>query len=207
MEREQKRKARVELVSTVLLSLATLLTAWSAYQATRWSGEQSIAFAEASSARIESAKASERAGTLEGFDVALLTSFVEALFDEKPELANELETRYFREDFKPAFEEWLNGLEDEDAPATPFDADSYELQEMVESERLAARSDVLLEEAREANQTGDNYIFATIFFAAVLFFAGIATKFDFARGQQAMLALAGLMVLAGILRIATLPVI
>ena len=43
----------IELFATVLLALATVVAAWSAYQATRWGGEQTVAFSEATAARAE----------------------------------------------------------------------------------------------------------------------------------------------------------
>ena len=39
------------------------------------------------------------------------------------------------------------------------------------------RSPKAAEVAVDANQTGDNYVLATVLFASVLFFAGISTKF------------------------------
>jgi hypothetical protein len=44
---EQPRDRWVELIAAVLLSMATVLTAWSGYQATRWSGVQATAFSRA----------------------------------------------------------------------------------------------------------------------------------------------------------------
>ena len=41
-------------LATVLLALATVATAWSGYQASRWNGEQAKAFSRANAARIES---------------------------------------------------------------------------------------------------------------------------------------------------------
>src|SRR3954469_2479788 len=43
----------LELGAVVLLSLTTLATAWSGYQAARWSGEQSQHYARASAMRIK----------------------------------------------------------------------------------------------------------------------------------------------------------
>jgi hypothetical protein len=45
------RERTLELLATVLLSLATLGIAWSGYQAARWSGIQSRHYAEANTAR------------------------------------------------------------------------------------------------------------------------------------------------------------
>src|SRR4051812_49955090 len=44
---------RYELAAVLLLSLTTLATAWSGYQAARWSGEQSSLYARASALRVQ----------------------------------------------------------------------------------------------------------------------------------------------------------
>ena len=54
----------LELLAILLLSLTTLATAWSGYQAARWSGEQSQNFARASTMRIRSQAQSTLAGQL-----------------------------------------------------------------------------------------------------------------------------------------------
>ena len=41
-----------ELVSTVLLALATVATAWSAYQSRQWTGVQSEGYSKATATRI-----------------------------------------------------------------------------------------------------------------------------------------------------------
>lgn len=49
----RRRHERQELVAVVLLSITTVLTAWSGFQSSKWSGAMSIAFSQASSARIQ----------------------------------------------------------------------------------------------------------------------------------------------------------
>ena len=57
----------------------------------------------------------------------------------------------------------------------------------------------------DANDTGDNYVLATIFFAAVLFFAGIATKFTSDRIVALTLGAGTVVFLGGLARLMTLP--
>jgi hypothetical protein len=47
----RRRKRRLEIAATVLLSPATVLTAWSAFWSTKWSGVQAIRFSQASASR------------------------------------------------------------------------------------------------------------------------------------------------------------
>ncbi len=66
----------VELVATLLLALATVATAWSGYQSTRWNGEQAKAGARASALRIESAKLAGVANAQTVADVSVFTNWV-----------------------------------------------------------------------------------------------------------------------------------
>ena len=43
---------RLELISTVLLALATVATAWAAYQSRQWTGVQSQGYSKATANRI-----------------------------------------------------------------------------------------------------------------------------------------------------------
>ena len=47
---------RLELIATITLAVATILTAWSAFQAGKWGGTQSINFSEAGAARTTAAR-------------------------------------------------------------------------------------------------------------------------------------------------------
>ena len=58
--------------------VATVATAWSGYQSTRWNGEQAKAAGRANALRIESAKAAGLANTQTEVDVATFTQWVNA---------------------------------------------------------------------------------------------------------------------------------
>ena len=73
----------MELVATVLLAVATVATAWSGYQSTRWNGEQAKAGARANALRIESAKAAGLANSQTEIDVATFTQWVNAYAQEQ----------------------------------------------------------------------------------------------------------------------------
>lgn len=53
------------------LALAAVATAWSSYQASRWTGEQAKTFSAANAARIESTKDADLANSQTQVDIAL----------------------------------------------------------------------------------------------------------------------------------------
>ena len=200
-------RERLELWATVLLGVATLLTAWSAFQANKWGGVMSIRFSEANAARTESAQASATANAQRTVDVAIFASYVEAVAEERVEQERFVRER-FRDEFRPAFEAWAETRPrvNPDAPPSPFAMAEYRLAAEQETQELAALADRRGQQARDANQRGDDYVLLTVLFASVLFFSGISTKLTSPRLQTVMLSFATVFLLAGVVIELTFPI-
>jgi hypothetical protein len=198
---------RLELVAAVLLALATVATAWSGYQSTRWNGEQSKAAARANALRIESAKAAGLANTQTEVDVATFTQWINAYAQRQTKLTNFYFAR-FRKEFRPAVEAWVatRPLKNPKAPLTPFAMPQYRLAARAETERLDAEAEVSAAEARRDIQRASNFVLGVVLFASALFFAGISTKLASPRIRVAMLALGCAVFLLTAIWIATSPV-
>ena len=170
---------RVELVATVLLAVATVATAWSGYQSTRWNGEQAKAGARANALRIESAKFAGLANTQTIVDVSVFTDWVNAYAEDKTELANFYFTR-FRKEFKPAVNAWIATRPTERTRTLhrhPSPCRSTSSRRARESERLSAEAEVFAAEVRRDIQRASNYVLlGVVLFASSLFFAGMSTK-------------------------------
>jgi hypothetical protein len=91
-------------------------------------------------------------------------------------------------------------LRNPDAPGSPFEMSEYRIAELDEAEEKTVQAEKAFQKAKNANQTGDNYILLTVMFASVLFFAGVGSKFGSPSLRIAMLSLGGLVfVIAGII--------
>ena len=198
---------RLEVVATILLSLATLATAWSGYQASRWNGEQAKAFSRANAARIESTKAANLAAAQTQVDVATFTQWVNAYALEQTELADFYFAR-FREEFKPAVDAWVatRPRRNPDAPLTPFAMPEYRLAARAESARLEADAERWAATARENVQRATNYVLGVVLFGSVLFFAGISTKLGTPLLRRVLLGLGFAIFLVTVIWLATFPV-
>jgi len=207
MEEQSPLRTRLELWSAALLAAATVATAYSAYESTRWSGVQATSFTEASSARTESSKQTTAGFSLVGIDVDLFVEYAVAFSQGDQRLQRAIETRFFRDEFLPAFRAWLKQrpLQNPNADKNPFETEQYRVSDLEEADRLEQRADAKFEQGKEANQNSDDYVLATIFFATVLFFAGIASKFHADRVMAFLLAFGSLAFLGGLTRLATLP--
>jgi hypothetical protein len=196
-----------ETLAAVLLAVAAVLTAWSSYQASRWTGEQAKAFSAANAARVESTRASALANAQTEVDIATFMEWVDAHLVGKDEVAAFYEQR-FRDEFKPAFEAWLavDPFDDPDAPSTPFAMAEYRLAATAEAEELEATAETLAADARENVQRATNYVLGVVLSAVVLFFAGISTKLTDPRLRRAILGLGVVVLVLAVSWIATFPV-
>ncbi len=179
-----------EILSAVLLAAVAIGTAWSGFQSAQWGGVQSIKFSRASSLRVESSRASTLGGQLVTIDVILFEGWVDAYVAENEDLLNFYEGR-FRDEFNPAFEAWVatDPVNNPDAPSQPFLMEEYQVASMQEAEQLEEEASALFAEGELANQTSDDYAFSTVLLATVLFFAGIATRFDWQPIRWVLLAI------------------
>jgi hypothetical protein len=195
------------VVSTVLLALATVATAWAGYQASRWHGEQAQAQTRATAARLESTRASGLANREVEIDVAVFIQWVDAHAQGETELKDFYEER-FPDRFKPAFDAWIATMpfENAAAPATPFAMPEYRLAAVDRAERLEADAVAASEEAREDIERADRYVLCVVLFAASLFFAGISTRLRTRTAEAAILALGCMLFLVTLAWLATFPV-
>jgi hypothetical protein len=205
-DRPPVRHDRLELASAVVLALATVLAAWSAYQATRWGGEQSKASGQAAAKRVEAAQDTSLFAAEAIVDTQLFIAWLEVQrTPDGQEMAAFFEER-FREEFKPAFEAWLaqvpaGGI----PPGTPFEMDAYESATADVVMGLISDAEALTEEARRSNQLADNFVLITVIMATVLFFAGVVGHFKDRRLGRVLLGFAVLLLTGGIAFMLSMP--
>jgi hypothetical protein len=205
-ERVSGRERWFELAAVLLLSLATVGIAWSGYQAARWSGLQARSYAQASTARALANRASTLGGQERIQDLLNFNRWLEVSNDGNTVLTD-LYRRRFRPEFVPAFEAWLaqDPLHNTKAIATPLLMPQYKLANFERADRLERTGDRRFEQGKEATEHADAYIFATVFFATVLFFAGISMRFAWAPMRLAVLALGFLSFAYAAIRLLSLP--
>jgi hypothetical protein len=195
----------IELVAAFILAFATIMAAWSAYQSTRWSGNQANSTATAGALRAEANRASSIFAAQVGVDVQLWTLWLEqAAVQNLP--GQDFVAERMREEMQPAFEEWLALVpEGEAPPGTPFELDSYAPAMEEEAKRLLLEAEEKSAQARVANQTGDNFVLMAVIMASVLFFAGVGTKFKGRAVRLLMITIAMVMFVGGLIVILSLP--
>lgn len=189
---ERKRHDWREFAAVLLLSVTAIVTAWAGFQSSKWRGEMSISFSEASSARIEAARQDGTANRKLTVQVTLFTQWLDAYQGGDQELSTFLQTR-FPEPLRTAFPVWLASepLKNPDAAPTPFDQPDFVVAEQTAAQDADARADAKFDEALVYNDRGDEYTVLTVGLATVLFFAAMSGRMHQRRTQWVLLALAG----------------
>ena len=200
------RERWLEIAAALLLSFATLGIAWSGYQAAKWSGLQARRYTQASTARSLANQAATLAAQDRTQDLLNFNRWLEVYTNGDTELADLYERR-FREEFRPAFETWLAGdpLHNQDAIPSPLKEKNYVLADMKKADELERVGDARFEQGKEATEHADDYVFVTVFFAVVLFFAGISLRFAWFPMRVLILSLGTVLLVWGGVRLLGLP--
>jgi hypothetical protein len=198
---------RIELVSTVLLALAALGTAWATYQAAHWRSDQALAGNRSTAARVEANRSAGEANRQIQVDVETFTQWVDAYAAGDKRLSS-FYFRRFRDEFKPAVNAWVatRPLQNRRAPLTPFAMPEYTSAALAEADRLDRRADAEASVAQENVQRADRYTLCVVLFASALFFAGISTRLRSERYRAIVLGIGCLLFLVGAAWILTFPV-
>ena len=200
--REALQGDRQELLSVLVLSIVAVLTAWCGFESSKWGGEMSIAFSQASSARIQATNADGEARNARGYDLTIYAAYVEAVADGKTELASYIQER-FTPHFAVAFEAWDEGGRVEGGP---FANEAYVPPGTELAAELSARADEKFDEALDNNARGDRYSLLTVLFALVLFLTAMSQRTMAGWASRSLLTLAIIGAIVGIGVMLTFPV-
>jgi hypothetical protein len=179
-----------EPVALVLLSLATVGTAWCSFQAAAWAGV---------SQRLMnlSAASSRRAVTdeLQSYHMALLDVLLFSQHINARASSNEALSRFyadrFRGEARTAFDAWMatRPFENPNSPAHPFVTNLYRPRLLAEAQVAEDEGQRLWQQAGEVGGTSRSYVLITVLLASALFCGGTAAKFEKLWIRRVVLAL------------------
>jgi hypothetical protein len=205
-ERAASMRMVFENTALVLLSLATVGTAWCSFQAAVW-GSVSQRSMNLSAAASRRAAANElRSGQRTLVDVMLFSQYINARSASNETLARFYSDR-FRDEAKTAFQAWMttHPFENPDSPPHPFVPEFYKPRLLAEARVEESESLRLWQMAGEAGVTGRAYVLITVLLASALFCGGLASKFEKPRIRQAIVVLGlGVFIFAAV-RLLSLP--
>lgn len=208
LTRQQRIDRWFQVITAIMLGVVALATAWSGYQATRWAGEQSTLYAEASTLRVESTRASTLAGQYKLYDSISVNNWLNAYIQGNRKLATIFQRR-FRPELQVAFAAWLalNPFTNPNAPPGPLFMPQYKVSQDELANRLDVQASETFDKGQAAKEQGDAYVLNTVFLATVLFLTAIAENFQWNWIRATILAIGLVMLLFGIYHLIIYPVI
>ncbi|OOP56356.1 MAG: hypothetical protein AYP45_09915 [Candidatus Brocadia carolinensis] len=206
-DEKERLKHFIELATTIILALATIASAWCAYQATRWGGIQTFRLSTVNALGRKSSEDTIRAGQMRTMDAILFVEYLKGKQRHKDSLADFFFDR-FRPELKQAIAAWLatKPFQNDQAPPHPFVMEEYRLEPEQEAKRLSEEAAQKFEEAKQANENSDKYIMLTVLFASVLFFGGVSTQFENSSYRIAMLAIGAFVLSVALVLLVSYPV-
>lgn len=210
IEGNNTTQGTLAIAAAVLLGMAAVLTAWSAYRASLTSdlvlknySEQQAATALANDAYIRSGQERQQE----------LTLFVDAAVEANKEdgsavVFNYLTQGIMSKELYAAFKWWQEEPE-KTTPPTPFVPENPEFENLPSEVLLAEgqandeKAEVSRVAAEKADADSDRFDLANVFFAVVLFVAGLTTIVQRRSIQIGFLALSVVGLVAGFIVLAT----
>ncbi len=167
----------IEVITVVLLAVATVGSAWSAYQVSKWNGVETDEARASAVLRIESSREYALATQKVSYDAATVAQYASAVADENQDLQDFLRATLVRPGFVPIFESWEAQLAAGQTPTNLLADEEYLGELFAPSDALDAEAGRASLRGEEAGANADDYIQLTLFFASALFFAGITASF------------------------------
>jgi hypothetical protein len=201
------RREVIAVLEAVLLSVVTIVTAWTGYSAAKWGTESRLDLAHASALRIEANRAYAVAAENRNFDASTFNSwFIAYTLDSADKMA--IAERRFRPEFRIAFDAWraTDPEHNSSAPPGPTYMPQYHQAENDRASQLDRRADAATATGYDSATIADNYVRITVLLAAVLFLVGIGSTFEGHRVRIALTSVGGVLLVAAVVLIAQQPV-
>ena len=197
----------IEVLTVLLLAIATVGSAWCAYQVSQWNGLETDAARESAVARINGSREYALATQKVAYDAASVAQYAEAVVDENERLQTFLRSSIIRPGFLPLLEEWQTYIDETgQAPPNLLENEEYLAGLFAKSTEYDEAALAATIEGDDAGRNADDYIVTTLFMASALFFAGVTASFSSRMTRIVLLAASAFTLGFAAVRIAGFPV-
>lgn len=197
---------RITIVEALMLAVVAILAAYSGFASAKWSTEESLTLARASTARTEANRAYMEAAEDRNFDSTAFNAWFTAYLDGNEE-GTEIAEKRFSAQLAPAFAAWIetDPFVNPDAPDGPTYMDEYEQPENDRAMELDQSADDLYAQGSTAGRTADDYVRIAVFLATVLFLVGISGHFRVRSARYGLIGVASVMLIWSVGLLLTSP--
>lgn len=164
----------IETITTILLSLATVLSAWCVFESSQWNGEQYFRIEDENNADRKRMQKEIAARQRQVGESQLFLQLVDAITNDNKEKESFLWNR-FPPHLKKATLAWkeLDPQNNLKAPISPMQMKEYVVPEEADIEIYAAHALEFKRKANECDNRSDNYMLLSLILSTVLFFCGL----------------------------------
>jgi len=204
----KKKKRTNGTLATILLSAATVLSAWCIYESSQWNGEQYFRIEDENIADRKRLQKEITSHQRLAADAEIFLQFVGAVMAENDQLADFLRDR-FPEHLKKAAIAWkaMDPLNNPDAPITPMQMKEYVIPEAADIGIFAEQARKFKIAANECDNHADNYMLLSLVLSTVLFFCGLTGVTDSRSNKLILIGFASLIFAVTLYFIFRFPVI
>jgi len=164
----------IEVVEALLLAFVAVSTAWSGFEATKWSGYSTDQMSLGLRTTVLAQSKATLAGQDRLYDVFTFNDWLRAKADHNDRLADDYRRR-FRPEYAIVFQKWLtlDPAHNPSAAPGPSFMKEYSSTNAHESARLDDEARSYFEAAERTRHVSEEYVRVTVFLATVLLFLAI----------------------------------
>jgi hypothetical protein len=201
-----RRDRLISIAEAVLLSIVTLMAAWSGYSAAKWGSDSSLSLARSSTAQNEANLDRIQASQIRTLDSVSFNGLFAAYETHNPKLFRLMLNR-LRPGYLVAVDAWIatHPLKNPHAPRDPSAMPQYKIPQQARAHVLTAQSQAEFDEGQSAAGTADKYVRLTVFLAAVLFLVGIASHFPARSTRYGLIVVASALLIVSAVQLLGLP--
>lgn len=203
---EKIRNDRHEIIVAILLSFATLASAWCSYQADYWDDMERVLVVESIVLDEDANKLLLESNQLKSAHLIVVSAFIDHYL-KKDTLYCSYILAHADTILKPALEEWVKRRPKivPEIP-NPLQLSAYGNDPQSQFQEIKSASLVKKTESENANKVADRYLLLTVMLALVLFFSGISGTMNVRVAQILSLVISVIVLLVSIVVIVNLPI-
>jgi hypothetical protein len=196
----------LSFVEAFVLAIVAVATAWSGYQASRWEGLSTKAYALYERYGVLSQAKSTLGGQDRLYDIVTFNGWVAARLAGSKELADYYQRR-FRPEYAKAFAAWmaLDPFHNRKAPPGPIFMPQYKNANANAADGLEAAAAAQFKVGVEARERSDDYVRVTVFLATVLFLTALSQRYGFVGPRLIIVGIAMVLLVFSMFGILRLP--
>lgn len=202
------KKRWIETVATILLSAATVLSAWCVFQSSQWNGEQYFRIEDENNADRKRMQKEIAARQRQVGESQLFLQYIDAVTNDNTE-----KEKFLRERFPPHLSEaaiaWrkLDPVNNPNAPISPMQMKEYVVPEEADIKIFAEQAKKFKLAANECDNRADNYMLLSLVLSTVLFFCGLTGVTDSHSNKLILIGFASLIFMITIYFVIKFPIL